>query len=327
MVIMSLSTDSQEATSRATTEIPLTISVAMCTFNGSRYLEEQLASIAQQTALPLELVICDDGSTDATGKIVQQFALRSPFPVRFHQNANTLGSTANFEQAIRLCRGDLIALCDQDDRWVPEKLAHMGGLLQEHPEAGGVFSDALLIDGEGSLLPQTLWQHNGFNDARQKAFAGTQASLQLIQRDTVTGAAMMFRASFVPMLVPIAQGWVHDGWIAALIASFGQLRLTPACLIYYRLHTAQQVGLLKVPWHAHLSTQKERALAFHAHQAQRYSSLLERIEQVCLEKGDPAVVDVCIPAELKRKSELLSREDQGAPLLSSLQGEICVSPA
>ena len=95
------------------------ISVAMCTFNGSRYLEEQLGSVAQQSLSPFELVVCDDGSTDATVEIVHRFALRSPFPVYLHQNVTNLGSTRNFEQAIQLCRGEAIALCDQDDYWLP----------------------------------------------------------------------------------------------------------------------------------------------------------------------------------------------------------------
>ena len=69
------------------------ISVAMCTYNGSKFLAEQLSSIREQTKLPHELVICDDGSTDATPRIVHAFALDAPFPVRFFRNQATLGST------------------------------------------------------------------------------------------------------------------------------------------------------------------------------------------------------------------------------------------
>src|SRR5260370_27009832 len=98
------------------------ISVAMCTFNGARFLPEQLQSIALQTLQPSELVICDDGSTDGTVGILQSFALSARFPVRIFCNQETLGPARNFEKAIGLCDGEIISLCDQDDVWRPEKL-------------------------------------------------------------------------------------------------------------------------------------------------------------------------------------------------------------
>ncbi len=91
-------------------------SVAMCTFNGGRFLAEQLESIASQTRLPYELVACDDHSTDDTIAILKAFQANAPFPVQIVQNAMRMGSTRNFDQAIGMCSGDFIALCDQDDR-------------------------------------------------------------------------------------------------------------------------------------------------------------------------------------------------------------------
>src|SRR5215831_9689965 len=90
------------------------ISVAMCTFNGGRYLEEQLESIALQTRLPCELVVCDDHSADDTTSILKKFQTRAPFPLRIVQNPLRMGSTRNFDQAIGMTVGDFIALCDQD---------------------------------------------------------------------------------------------------------------------------------------------------------------------------------------------------------------------
>ena len=83
---------------------PLQLSVALCTYNGARFLQEQLDSIASQSLLPDELVLCDDRSNDDTFKIVQRFAHRVRFPVRTVVNRSTLGSSKNFEQAVRLCR-------------------------------------------------------------------------------------------------------------------------------------------------------------------------------------------------------------------------------
>src|SRR3954470_17842517 len=94
-------------------------SVAMCTYNGARFLGEQLASVAAQTRPPDELVVCDDRSTDETASLVRDFAAAAPFRVRLHVNERNLGSTRNFERAVSLCEGDLIALSDQDDEWLP----------------------------------------------------------------------------------------------------------------------------------------------------------------------------------------------------------------
>src|ERR1700761_4532631 len=98
------------------------ISVALCTFNGELFLRQQLASIQQQTRLPDELLVCDDGSSDQTLTIVREFAASAPFPVKLFENEQNLGFAANFERAIRLCEGSLIALCDQDDIWYPTRL-------------------------------------------------------------------------------------------------------------------------------------------------------------------------------------------------------------
>src|SRR5216683_3439034 len=114
----------------------------MCTYNGARFLLHQLESIAAQTRLPNELVVCDDRSADESLEIVRSFAKRAPFPVRLEINEKNLGSTKNFEKAIGLCQGEIIALADQDDVWKPRKLAVLEKTLEEHPEAGYVFSDA-----------------------------------------------------------------------------------------------------------------------------------------------------------------------------------------
>lgn len=98
------------------------ISVAMATFNGEKYILEQLESIARQTLLPGECVICDDGSTDATIELINNFKKKAPFEVRLYKNNNRLGLIKNFEKALGLCKGDIVFLSDQDDVWIPEKI-------------------------------------------------------------------------------------------------------------------------------------------------------------------------------------------------------------
>ncbi len=98
------------------------VSIAMCTYNGQRFLAQQLQSFLDQTVQPDELVVCDDVSSDDSVAVVEAFAARAPFAVRVFRNPQNLGYIRNFEQAIAQCTGDLVFLCDQDDVWDPHKI-------------------------------------------------------------------------------------------------------------------------------------------------------------------------------------------------------------
>lgn len=219
-------------------------SVAMCTHNGASYLGEQLASIAAQSRLPDELVICDDGSTDATRDIITSFAAAAPFPVNFHSNESRLGSTKNFEQAIALCQGDYIALCDQDDVWLQSKLEVIEVEFDRAPKVGLVFTDAEVIDENSRPTGYTLWEKLPVLPAERRRLQTRKAIDDLLAGSTVTGATIAFRACFKDLLLPIPTDLsiIHDAWIAMLVASVSDVLPIEAPLIKYRKHGAQQVG-------------------------------------------------------------------------------------
>jgi len=214
----------------------------MCTYNGGRYLDMQLDSIAGQTLPPDELVVCDDGSTDDTPGIVERFAGRARFPVRFERNPSTLGSTKNFERAIRLCTGELIATCDQDDVWLPEKLAISEAAFQTSPAPGLVFSDANVVDDALHPLGHTMWQSIHFRPRDQRRVRDGAAFEVLLRQWLVTGATMMFRADLLPLVLPIPANWIHDGWIAFVLGAMAPIASIEKPLIQYRQHAAQQIG-------------------------------------------------------------------------------------
>ena len=126
-----------------------TISVALCTYNGARFLEEQLASLLAQNRRPDELVVCDDRSTDSTVQMLESFSRSAPFPVRIQVNPVNLGSTVNFDRAMRLCAGSLIAFCDQDDIWLPHKLEcnDLFAAAVAQVSGGGRRKKIVLLDG------------------------------------------------------------------------------------------------------------------------------------------------------------------------------------
>ena len=220
-------------------------SVALCTYNGAVYLPDQLASIAAQSRRPDELVVRDDASADETPAVVQAFAARAPFPVRFERNAARLGSTRNFDGAIAACTGDLIALSDQDDVWRPDKLDALERRFQESPGVGLVFSDADLVDAASNPIGARLWARIGFDSRRQRFWRDRGALTALVPGRIVTGATMAFRSRFRALVLPTPSGiapMIHDGWIALAIAAVAGVAFIEEPLVAYRQHGAQQIG-------------------------------------------------------------------------------------
>jgi glycosyltransferase involved in cell wall biosynthesis len=216
----------------------------MCTYNGARYLREQLDSIAAQTRPPDELVVCDDGSSDTTREIVNAFAATVRFPVRLHVNEQNLGSTKNFERAIRLCEGDIIALSDQDDVWFPEKLRRIEDCFDREPGTGLVFTDAEVVAEDLRPLGYSLWESVGFDDTQRRLVRRGRVLDVLLPGWTVTGATMAFRATFKNLIldIPTDLAPIHDGWIALMIASVAEVSFIDELLIKYRQHARQQIG-------------------------------------------------------------------------------------
>ena len=224
--------------------MPYKFSIAMCTYNGARHLREQLDSIAAQLRPPDELVICDDGSTDATRATIIDFAASTSFPVHFHTNEQNLGSTKNFERAISLCTGDLIALSDQDDVWLPGKLAELEAEFQRAPNVGLIFTDAEVIDEDTNPSGYTLWEKLPLGPHERRRLRTGKAIDGLLEGSTVTGATMAFRARFKDLLLPIPTDLliIHDAWIAILVAAVSEVLPFATPLIRYRQHAEQQVG-------------------------------------------------------------------------------------
>ncbi|MGC8490401.1 MAG: glycosyltransferase family 2 protein [Syntrophobacteraceae bacterium] len=221
------------------------ISVAMCTYQGSRHLNAQMESILAQTRQPYELVVCDDGSTDNTVEMLRSRALTSGFPIRVTVNSPTLGVVQNFEKAIRLCSGDIVVLSDQDDVWRLDKLACMEKMFVDHPEIGGFFSDALVVDEGLRPMGYTMWEYVDFSSEERSLVLHADALDVLLRGPKVTGATLAFRLNLREDLLPIPRLWMHDAWISLMIAATSQLSIIDEPLIKYRQHSANQIGAKK----------------------------------------------------------------------------------
>jgi glycosyltransferase involved in cell wall biosynthesis len=276
--------------------LSVSISVAMCTFNGSRFLPAQLQSIRGQGRLPEELVICDDRSTDGTEAIISDFAQDAPFAVRVVRNNQNLGSTRNFEKAISLCEGNIVALADQDDVWYPYKLQQIErAFLGPNPPVAA-FSDADLID-ENSRPQGRLWHSFLFRRREQTRFANGDALKILIKHPVVTGATLAFRREFFSLLSPIPADQVHDTWIAFLLAACGRVLPLAQPLMQYRKHTGQQIG----PGHATLLDRFRQAEKtgpeFYRNEIARFREISQRLKERYSDFPDAA----CAVEEIEKK--------------------------
>jgi glycosyltransferase involved in cell wall biosynthesis len=275
----------------------LSISVAMCTFNGARFLGAQLASIAAQDRPPDELVVCDDGSSDGSVEIVKEFARGAPFSTRLVVNGRNLGSTKNFEKAISLCQGAIVVLADQDDVWYRNKLGRMQEAFLRSSEVILAFSDADLIDDVSQSLGARLWATFFFHRAEQFQFANGHALNVLLKHPVVTGATMAFRREFFDLLAPIPAEQIHDRWISFLLAARGKFEVISDPLMQYRRHQEQQVGpgprtLLERTQRARLTTAKS-----YFKEIERFHEFRDRLEK----RADDFPIGAYALTEITRK--------------------------
>lgn len=212
-----------------------TVSVCMATWNGSIFLPGQLGSILPQLNSEDELVVVDDGSSDATMRILQQTAAEASHTrVRIYRNDENRGVIRTFERALALAEKDLVFLSDQDDLWFPAKISKIKGVFAAHPEITLVLSDTQIIDGSGAVTAES-WR------SRRPFHAGAIANLV---RNTFLGCTMAFRRSSLEYCLPFPSGTpMHDQWIGTLHSLFGGVTFLPEPLMQYRRHEANATDL------------------------------------------------------------------------------------
>ena len=225
------------------------VSVALCTWNGARWVGAFLASLAEQELLPDELVVSDDASTDDTVPLIEEFARTAPFPVRLEVNAERVGSTANFAKVLSRCRGRFIALADQDDLWYPQKLRRLSEELHADATITMVFSDADLIDAATRPIGRTLWDTRMVGRTLRRH--PVVPELLFARRPLTTGCTMMVRRRAAEAALPFPQvlddpvtPMRHDRWLSIVSAAVGTVRALPEPLVRFRVHADQETGVL-----------------------------------------------------------------------------------
>lgn len=214
-----------------------TISIALTTYNGEKYLREQLDSLLTQTIPFDELIICDDNSCDGTRDILNEYAIKEK-RIKLFLNKKNIGFKANFENVLKLCKGDYIALCDQDDIWLPYHLEVLTGSIKGKLLICG---NANLIDGQSNLLRGNLSDIKNFH----KAENDNKSIFKFIvyYQNPFQGASMLMHRNFLNYALPIPQSVkYHDVWFAHLACLLDSFIYTYEPVTLYRMHGANTSG-------------------------------------------------------------------------------------
>lgn len=198
-----------------------TVSIAMATYNGGDYIKEQLESISEQTRLPEELVVFDDSSDDNTADIVDQFARTSSFPVRLKINSTKSGAKENFTKALLACAGDVVFICDQDDVWLPQKIARTLKVFEDSPKTVGVATNSYICD-------------QNLNRSGATVFATANPA---------NGGGNAYRRDFLHFALPVPPTPIsYDGWLYRISALMNARQDVSEVLRLWRRHDAALSG-------------------------------------------------------------------------------------
>lgn len=214
------------------------VSVVLATYNGMRFLREQMDSILAQSYSNIEIIISDDRSTDSTVEILKAYQEENKSKkINIYTNKKNVGYSKNFEKAVSHCSGDYIAFCDQDDIWEPNKLSVQFHALYE-ANALAVFSDAFLVDEYGKDLDVSLWS----------AVLGRRPPEKIDYRafyltNCVTGCTLMIHRQLLESALPFPEDVPHDWWLAYHAAFYEKLILIDEKLVHYRQHAGNVYGV------------------------------------------------------------------------------------
>jgi hypothetical protein len=221
-----------------------TLQVLLATYNGARFLRDQLDSVLAQEGVAVRILARDDGSTDGTQALLAEYA--NAFPERFQwlqDDLRTGTARGNFDLLLKASTGAYAAFCDQDDLWLPDKLARsmvrMHAMEQQHGPLTPllVYTDLRVVDEELRTVSESLWESNSLANAHNPSLAS------LLTENVVTGCTALLNRPLIDLMKTMpATAQMHDHWAALVACSIGAIAAVPQATVLYRQHASNVVG-------------------------------------------------------------------------------------
>lgn len=265
------------------------VSAVMCTYNGARFVAEQVESMLVQTVPIDELVVGDDASTDGTLRIVEETLARHDasggravelvvLPRDPATHPRPYGVAGNFARALAAATGEVVVLSDQDDRWAPDRIERTVAAFAAHRDVDLVHADARLVDADGEPLGVTLFEALGASDAELAQIDAGRGYEVMLRRNLVTGATAAVRRGLVERALPVPDGWIHDEWLAIVAAATARTLVLRESVVDYRQHGANQIGARKLDWSTRWARLREPRTERNDRLVRRAASLVPRLE-------------------------------------------------
>ena len=218
------------------------VDILLATYNGEKYLAEQIESILNQTYKDINLIISDDNSSDSSLKIIEEYAKKDDRIKVFKQEKN-LGIVSNFEFLISKVNSKYFMFSDQDDIWNENKVEKTLKKIQD-TDSDIIFTDLLVVDDKLNVLSNSYWELKGFKNKILK-FNSFEA---LYLNNYVTGCTMLMKREIISKVLPLPKNWkyvLHDYWIALITSQTGKVEFLNEPTIKYRQHKNNEVGSKK----------------------------------------------------------------------------------
>ena len=221
------------------------ISIVMATYNGEKYLREQVDSLLAQSYPTLEFIFVDDASSDSSLAILQEYASQDE-RIRLVTNPENQGLLATFETGIRSAKGEMIALSDQDDVWMPDKIRLLTGAIGSHSM---IYADSVLTDAAGIVTGKF---------SNRNHLCDYPTGLHYVFGTKAMGHAMLFKREIIDIALPFPDFVGHDFILGFAAAALHGVSYFPATLVNYRQHSSNTMGADLSKGKKNYNTREER---------------------------------------------------------------------
>jgi glycosyltransferase involved in cell wall biosynthesis len=275
----------------------------MATYNGERFLVEQLNSVLEQTYAHIEIIVIDDCSSDNTLSMLNKYA-EEYSNMKLYENEKNIGHIKTFEKGILLSHGQYISLCDQDDIWDKRKIEI---LMNEIKSYGMVFCDSTFINEEGTSLNKKL--------SDIKNLATYNNCEPFIIGNCISGHAAIFTREIASFGIPFPPEIIHDWWLAFIATSRGMVPFVNQALVGYRQHSSNFIGAINVKGgrkkdtkHATLDIIRRRVKLFYEKCPDKNLQSKQLLQNVCKSYSDFSIQNnfLRMTTFFRNKSNLLA---------------------